>query len=217
MGAPPSPTGGRGGGRVRARWVVDARFGGRGAAVGMLQEWARGPGRGAPAGGRLLAGHVGAPESRLELELEFASLADFESFLQGVPGAEHRAWAERFQPLVEGGGARWEVWHQVPLEAAGGAAGPSGGSLTEAEGLGEGVELGGSLAGQKWVARSDSGGDAPALLVPAPEEEEDGARPGADEAGGSPDGGEGAPQHVRLDWKGDPMVINPGDKLPGFM
>ena len=217
MGAPPSPTGGRGGGRVRARWVVDARFGGRGAAVGMLQEWARGPGRGAPAGGRLLAGHVGAPESRLELELEFASLADFESFLQGVPGAEHRAWAERFQPLVEGGGARWEVWHQVPLEAAGGAAGPSGGSLTEAEGLGEGVEIGGSLAGQKWVARSDSGGDAPALLVPAPEEEEDGARPGADEAGGSPDGGEGAPQHVRLDWKGDPMVINPGDKLPGFM
>ena len=202
---------------MRARWVVDARFGGRGAAVGMLQEWARGPGRGAPAGGRLLAGHVGAPESRLELELEFASLADFESFLQGVPGAEHRAWAERFQPLVEGGGARWEVWHQVPLEAAGGAAGPSGGSLTEAEGLGEGVEIGGSLAGQKWVARSDSGGDAPALLVPAPEEEEDGARPGADEAGGSPDGGEGAPQHVRLDWKGDPMVINPGDKLPGFM
>ena len=202
---------------MRARWVVDARFGGRGAAVGMLQEWVRGPGRGAPAGVRLLAGHVGAPESRLELELEFSSFGDFEGFLQGVPGAEHRAWAERFQPLVEGGGARWEVWHQVPLEAPGEAAGPSGESLTEAEGLDEGVQLGGSFAGQKWVARAnDSGGDTPALLVPAPEEK-DGAGAGADAAGGSPDGGEGTPRNVRLDWKGDPMVINPGDNLPGFM
>jgi len=215
-----APAGAGGGGRVRARWVVDARFGGRGAAVGMLQEWARGPGRGAPAGGRLLAGHVGAPESRLELELEFASLADFEGFLQGVPGDEHRAWAERFQPLVEGGGARWEVWHQVPLEAPGGEAGPSGGSRPQAEGLGEGAVLEAGLEGVKWVARTDSGGDAPALLVPASETEEEGgagAGAGADAAGGSPDGGGGAPKNVRLDWKGDPMVINPGDNLPGFM
>jgi len=203
-----------GAGRVRARWVVDARFGGRGAAIGMLQEWARGPGCGAPPGGRLLAGHVGAPESRLELELEFSSLAEFEDFLGGVPADEHRAWAERFQPLVGGDGARWEVWHQVPL----GAPTEEGPSITSEEaGTMDGVlkeALGEELAGLQWVQQAEPG-NAAALFVPSPAESGE-ASPGAGAEAGSPDGVETPPQNVRLDWKGDPMVINPGDKLPGI-
>lgn len=202
-----------GAGRVRARWVVDARFGGRGAAIGMLQEWARGPGRGAPSGGRLLAGHVGAPESRLELELEFSSLAEFEDFLGGVPADEHRAWAERFQPLVGGDGARWEVWHQVPLDAPieEGPSPDTAGTMDEAlkEALGE------ELAGLQWVQQAEPG-DAAALYVPTPAKSGE-ASHGAGADGGSSDGEETLqPQNVRLDWKGDPMVINPGDKLPGI-
>ena len=132
---PAGPRAGRRGARavaeaVRARWAVDARFGGKGQAVRLLQEWVRtvgaGAGAGAPRGAELRGGYVGAPESRLELELEFGSLAEVEQFWAAVDPAQHRDWCQRAGPFLVDSSPRWEVFTQVSTP---GARGRSAGGL----------------------------------------------------------------------------------------
>ena len=102
---------------MRARWAVDARFGGKGQAVRLLQEWVRtvgaGAGAGALRGAELRGGYVGAPESRLELELEFGSLAEVERFWAAVDPDRHRDWCQRAGPFPVDSPPRWEVVAQV--------------------------------------------------------------------------------------------------------
>lgn len=69
-------------------------------AVQLMQEWVRDVGSCAglsAANARIHSGAVGVPESRLELEVEFASFAELEEFWASIPPEEHRAWSQRMQ------------------------------------------------------------------------------------------------------------------------
>ena len=62
-------------------------------------------------------GACGVPESRLELEVSFESMADWERFLASVPAKEHKAWGQRIQSMVDGS-PTWHVYRSLPVEAA---------------------------------------------------------------------------------------------------
>ena len=66
---------------------------------------------------RLLAGQLGAPESRLELELRFDSLSALETFFEQLPGPAHAAWGARLAPVVCDGSPTWRVLRTVSLDA----------------------------------------------------------------------------------------------------
>ena len=66
---------------------------------------------------RILASQVGVPESRLELELRFGSLADMEQFFGALPVADHAAWGARLAPVVCDGSATWHTFRVVDIAA----------------------------------------------------------------------------------------------------
>ncbi|KAI8473859.1 MAG: hypothetical protein J3K34DRAFT_391529 [Monoraphidium minutum] len=89
-------------------------------ATALLVEWVQtvGAAAGIPAGAsRVSTGALGAPESRLELEVSFDSMADWEAFLARVPAAQHRAWSQRVQGMVVDGSTKWEVFRVVDVPA----------------------------------------------------------------------------------------------------
>jgi hypothetical protein len=135
----------------------------------------------------LASGSIGCPESRLELEVSFDSLADLEVFWGSIPTPAHKAWGERLRRLVVDGSPRWEVFRTVPILAD---------STTTAPGKSNSL----ALASADDVERYATGG----ALPPATSETASGLAvvSGAEAAG------------VVLDWKGDPMKINPGDRMP---
>ena len=228
---------------VLARWLFDCRYGTRTEATALLQEWVSTVGAKAGAGPsntRLSAGAVGVPESRLELELALPSLAAWEEFLGRIDRQAHRAWSERAARLMVDGSTRWEVLRVVPVGGvvAGGAAAqapaqapysnnttdsglvfsPPGATIeaAAAEARGDppkprdafadalmsalGVTSGGS--GGSEQAQEAAAAAAAAAEAAAAGQADDEQQPG----------GEGAAP--LLDWKGEPMQINPGDKLP---
>jgi hypothetical protein len=197
---------------VLARWSIDARFGckaqalalvrpGRAgcggaaeadapaAAAAQLTEWvqdiASQAGESA-AGARLLAGQLGAPESRLELELPFESLAELEEFFTKLPTEQHAAWGARLAAVVCDGSPVWHVMRVVPVAAA-----PAGGDAALRLMLPVAAPAPAAAPqAQPAVRRTDSG-----LYVT---------------------GDEALPQEAELDWKGDPIVWAEGDRLPKF-
>jgi hypothetical protein len=227
---------------IRARWRLDVRYGRKMEAVALLQEWAREVG--APAGlapeAALVSGAVGAPESRLELEADFPSLAALEAFWAAIAPEPHRAWAARLAPLVIDGSPTWEVYRTVPAfgeapaPAAPAAAAPTvparpayvpGAGRPRQPVAKRGGSVGAKSSGAAAAApRPAAGAAGGGLVVPSAEELARFAAPAPapaqpDEeapAGGAglPPGGE--PARVVLDWKGDPMTINPGDRMPGL-
>ncbi|PNW80500.1 hypothetical protein CHLRE_07g319950v5 [Chlamydomonas reinhardtii] len=203
---------------VRARWCIDVEYGHKQTVTTLLQEWVSDVG--ARAGlthtnTRLSSGSVGVAESRLELEVTFPSLSEWEHFLANIPAKEHKAWSQRVQGMIVGGSPRWELYRAVPAFA-------------------DGQE---QAAAAAPVARPAP--TAPVLALPASVLTMQAAlqqsRPTAssaspswstsDDGAGSNDGVSGDPgklsiidnaadAEVVLDWKGDPLKINPGDKLP---
>lgn len=100
-----------------ARWTVDARFGCKQAALGLMQRWWEGI---APQIGwsksqvRILSGSLGAPESTIQVEVEIADLAalnDAWTRLAKVP--EQEAWAAELQPLIVSGTPSWSVYRRI--------------------------------------------------------------------------------------------------------
>lgn len=162
-------------------------------AVALLQEWVQDIGSRAglgPGNVAIASGSVGAPESRLELEVTFASLAELEEFWAAIPPDAHRAWAQRLQDVIVHGSPQWQIYRTVeafpggePEAASGGEEGLVFASGEEVGRFGEAAEP--SLPG---TSRETASGLA---VVGSAEEAE-----------------------VILDWKGDPMKINPGDKMP---
>ncbi len=97
---------------------IAVRYGCKAEATALLQEWVSGVGSQAgltAANTRLSSGALGVPESRLELEVTFSSLAEWEAFLSAVPFAEHKAWTQRIQGMVVDGSPVWQVHRSVPL------------------------------------------------------------------------------------------------------
>lgn len=126
---------------VVARWSINARFGCKSQALALVRgpaaralctrfdcagrlqlgEWVVNVA--AQAGveaedARILASQLGAPESRLELELRFGSLADMEEFFNTLPVADHAAWGVRLAPLVCDGSPTWHTFRVVDVAGA---------------------------------------------------------------------------------------------------
>ena len=185
----------RGGGRsLSARWSVVARFGRKAAAREALKTWARTIG--AEAGVTsdrfaICSGYVGGRESALEMVVSgFGSLGEVETFLTSVPREAHVAWGREFAEYVVDGSPEWVV---VEVSGVG------------ERGIGEGVD--GVRAAMPSVSAPSAPTRSRATFTPYEEVDESLLVPGTT----LPDG-----RAVVTDWKGDPMVINPGDKMPRF-
>uniref|UniRef100_A0A383VMF5 Uncharacterized protein n=1 Tax=Tetradesmus obliquus TaxID=3088 RepID=A0A383VMF5_TETOB len=215
---------------VHARWCLDVRYGCKTEATALLQEWVATVGSKAgltAANTRLASGCLGVPESRLEMEVSFDSMADWEAFLSSVPFQEHKAWTQRIQSMVVDGSPVWQVHRSVPLAAASSssaaavaaAAGDraagvprasrssgAGGSSTAGSGNGklvitDEISLEDIAAWHEQQGSSFSISEQPQRRQPA-------AVP-ADDSSDDSSSSDGP-----RDWKGDPMKLNPGDKLP---
>ena len=157
---------------LRARWLLDARYGCKQDATALLVEWVTTVGAAAgvaPADARVSTGALGAPESRLELELAFASMAEWEAFLARIPAAEHRAWSQRVQGMVVDGSPRWEVLRavDVPAAAAAGAAASTAAAAGTGAASAPSIMLGGSSSGGGASSSgvSGSGGSGSRLVI----------------------------------------------------
>lgn len=163
------------------------------------------------------AGNIGAPESKLELEVAFESLDALERFWGSIDPSRHMEWGEKVKGVVIDGSPRWEVWRGVDPWAQGSgmsAAVASSRSPKPAAASSPSVLEMASwddmdrYAGKNWGSTFE---DAKELL-------------GGGEGAGEEIVGNGSMamdgtqkdkgKPVFKDWKGDPMVINPGDKLP---
>ncbi|KAK9905779.1 hypothetical protein WJX75_006109 [Coccomyxa subellipsoidea] len=161
---------------------------------------------------QILSGAIGVPESRLVMEVDFDTLAELEAFWSSIPQQDHKAWSERARNLIIDGSPQWEVYRTVPVDT-GGAAGtsalqsePSSTGRANAAASAEisAATAGGFILNTKTFAFEEEPGTAAGA-----------ANEGRPEEGGSQSQGEDG-KRVILDWKGDPMTINPGDKLPFF-
>ncbi|MEW5301959.1 MAG: hypothetical protein WDW38_008584 [Sanguina aurantia] len=205
---------------IRARWCLDARYGQKSEATALLQEWVRDIGSLAGCNTentRLSSGAIGAPESRLELEVNLeGGMASWDEFLSRIPSTNHRAWSQRIQSMVVDGSPTWQIYREVPVlafeNAAEGSSAASSDSSSSRKSSSSSSSSGNSSRSsyvepsQGWTAA------APAQLswpVPEPVEELPKELPqlmivdSIDSA------------EVILDWKGDPMKWNPGDSLGG--
>lgn len=163
---------------VRARWCIDIRYGFKQEASALMQEWVRDVGSKA---GLVIercsvsSGAIGVPESRLELEVLFGTLAEWEGFLSRIPAREHRAWSQRIQSMIVHGSPKWEIYRSIPI----------------AEPI--------LLPQSQRDAANESASSKDSMIIKAPD-----SSPADQETSGE----------VVLDWKGEPMHIRPGDKLP---
>lgn len=107
---------------MTARWQVDARFGHKDAVVALMTQWWRdiAPRIGWSADkARLHTGSVGVGESRIEIEVSIANLAQLESaWARLTETRDQERWAEELAPHVVSGSARWTVYRTVPLNPA---------------------------------------------------------------------------------------------------
>ncbi|KAL4422820.1 hypothetical protein ABPG75_009017 [Micractinium tetrahymenae] len=229
--APRAPRAQRSGRAVRvcanfkARWSLDVKFGSKLDAVALLQEWVRDVGSQAgltPDNTQLHSGSIGAPESTLELEVSFDSLADLEAFWAAIPPAQHKAWGQRMQQYIVHGSPQWHVYRTLPAFPEGGAAGAAG--TAGMAGSAAARAVGGAARTPAAAAAPSSSSSSSSGSLVMPSEEELG-KYAADAAVALPStaqqtasglsvvSGEEEAQVV-LDWKGEPMKIKPGDKLP---
>jgi hypothetical protein len=160
-------------------------------------------------------------------------MADWEAFLARVPAQEHKAWSQRAQGKVVDGSPKWEVFRAVELPAGGGAASPAAPAAAAAPRAGAPPAGSAPAAGggrlvfadkiapedvalwEQQAARGLGGGSSSS----AGSSSGDGGGGGVSGSGSDSDAGSDAATaaadgEVVLDWKGDPMVIKPGDKLP---
>ena len=194
----PSSSGGRTVGRtLAARWRVEARFGKKADATRLLKRWARTVGVAAGVSRdrfTVCSGYVGGKESALELRVDgFRTLGDVEAFLCGVPRREHVEWGREFAACVVDGSPEWIVFGVESVDDA---------ADEEHE---EYNDVG--LVGATTNAVVSPKSDVPVSVDVDLDFDEAALVPGTT----LPDG-----RVVVEDWKGDPMVINPGDRMPRF-
>jgi hypothetical protein len=160
-------------GSVVARWAFVSRFGSKRATLRLMSEWLTSVAAQAgydPGKARVLSVQLGATDSRCELEMEFSSLSDMETFWSLLPPAEHTAWLQQLGQNIVDGSSGWTV---LQLEAAE--------QVTE------------QPAAEQPLVRTAGG-----LLVPQ----------------GSSTAAIDTSEQPSLDWKGEPIVYRPGDRLP---
>ena len=195
------PRGWNAGRTLAARWRVEARFGKKADASRLLKRWARTVGVAAGVSRdrfSVCSGYVGGKESALELRVDgFRSLGEVDAFLCGVPRREHVEWAREFAACVVDGSPEWIVF---------GVEGVDDGADEEHDG-GAVQDRNVGLVGAMTNAVVSPKSDVPVSVEVDLDFDEAALVPGTT----LPDG-----RIVVEDWKGDPMVINPGDRMPRF-
>lgn len=194
----PSSSGGRTiGRRLAARWRVEARFGKKADATRLLKRWARTVGVAAGVSRdrfTVCSGYVGGKESALELRVDgFRTLGEVEAFLCGVPRREHVEWGREFAACVVDGSPEWIVFGVESVDDA----------ADDEEREDRDVGLVATTTNAVVSPKSD----VPVSVDVDLDFDEAALVPGTT----LPDG-----RVVVEDWKGDPMVINPGDRMPRF-
>ena len=181
-------------------------------AAALLQEWVREIGSLAglgPINAAINSGSVGIPESRLELEVTFDTLAELEEFWASIPPDQHKIWSQKMQSKIVHGSPQWQIYRTV--EAFPNTPQPGGALIIKKSSKQTAVPPG--------IPNAEAGGG----LVMASEEELDkyGASSGPYIPSVSEETASGLSVVTSveeaeevLDWKGDPMKINPGDRLP---
>jgi hypothetical protein len=99
-----------------AAWSLDIQFGSRQEALRALREFQPKPEDGWRAKRtRVLMGSIGAPESRLVLEHDFASLADLEASWSDLQKRADRfqQWLQAMKPHIVPGSTRWEIYRVI--------------------------------------------------------------------------------------------------------
>lgn len=173
--------------QIRARWCIDIRYGVKVEAVELLQEWVRDIGSKAGLNRfntQINSGSLGIPESRLEMEIALDSLAELDAFRANIPADLHKAWSQRAQHYIVDGSPSWQVYVSCPV-------------LPEEEPIAVSTT---SVAEADFRIRPRARPDPHDLSNQAADF--DAVYVAADDQPGP------------VDWKGDPMVINPGDKMP---
>lgn len=136
----------------------------------------------------------------MQLEVEFPTLSELEQFWSLIPPGLHKAWSQRLERVIIDGSPTWEIYRTVDAFVDGGEEeeerpatssqpvlpSKSVGKLTVASS--DDVEKYGASRDPPSTAKTTQSGLS--VVSTADEAEE------------------------ILDWKGDPMKINPGDKLP---
>ena len=196
------PRGWNAGRTLAARWRVEARFGKKADASRLLKRWARTVGVAAGVSRdrfSVCSGYVGGKESALELRVDgFGSLGEVDAFLCGVPRREHVEWAREFAACVVDGSPEWIVF---------GVEGVDDGADEEHDGGAVQQDRNVGLVGAMTNAVVSPKSDVPVSVEVDLDFDEAALVPGTT----LPDG-----RIVVEDWKGDPMVINPGDRMPRF-
>jgi len=195
------PRGWNAGRTLAARWRVEARFGKKADASRLLKRWARTVGVAAGVSRdrfSVCSGYVGGKESALELRVDgFRSLGEVDAFLCGVPRREHVEWAREFAACVVDGSPEWIVFGVEGVDDAADEE-HDGGAVQDRN-----VGLVGAMTNAVVSPKSD----VPVSVEVDLDFDEAALVPGTT----LPDG-----RIVVEDWKGDPMVINPGDRMPRF-
>jgi len=179
---------------------VDIRYGVKVEAVALLQEWVRDIGGHAGLTAfntQINSGSLGVPESRLELEVSLDSLSHLEQFRAAIPADLHKAWSQRAQHYILDGSPTWQVFVSCPvLPQAEAPASSSAASILSFPAIAE--------ASEDDIFRVRPRARPRAVPVELPAESSDGEVSTSTDPAGP------------VDWKGDPMIINPGDKMPFF-
>jgi len=183
-------------------------------AVELLQEWVREIGSVAglgPTNAAINSGAVGTPESRLELEVTFDTLAEVEQFWAAIPPEQHKIWSQKIQNKIVHGSPQWELYRTVETF-------PGTGITSSTLGISKNTSSTDSAASTTASLEESGGG-----LVMASEDHLDkygaGTEPSIPSATEETASGLAVVRNELeaeeiLDWKGEPMKINPGDRLP---
>ncbi len=102
-----------------ARWSVDIKFGHKDATLAVMKKWQEEVGSKVgiqPQNTRILSGSLGAPESRIENEIEIGTLAELESAFEKFPlYPYHKQFAQDIEQHIVSGSNKWEVYRLLPM------------------------------------------------------------------------------------------------------
>lgn len=196
---------------VRARWCFDCKYGTKNLGAELLVEWVERIGSMAEPGltsenARISSGSVGSPESRLELEVEFESLESLERFWSSIPVEAHKGWSAKIGEVMIDGSPTWEIYRSIDIFSRGGGSGmleiATDEDIKQYANGGESSSSGSTtgVIGRQRARHEMQRDDMARVSKSNSSDDED-------------NGGEVGGKTV-LDWKGDPMTIRPGDKLP---
>ena len=98
-----------------ARFTITAKFGHKDAALGLCTKWNKEIGEQAGFKKmRIITGSIGACESKLEFENEFASLADVEkAWTEMAKAPWHHQFGKEIEPHVVSGTNQWEIFRVI--------------------------------------------------------------------------------------------------------